>query len=91
MVPNEIRKHRSQQMIAMGAEMTKVFIDSQIGKTRPVLFEGEHARGEMCGFTDNYIKVKVQTNQNLVNQLRNVELLQPLGGDEVNGKLKVEN
>ena len=56
MVPNEIRKHRSQQMIAMGAEMTKVFIDSQIGKTRPVLFEGEHARGEMCGFTKRFIK-----------------------------------
>ena len=91
MVPNEIRKHRSQQMIAMGAEMTKVFIDSQIGKTRPVLFEGEHARGEMCGFTDNYIKVKVQTDQNLVNQLRNVELQQPLGGDEVSGQLKIEN
>ena len=67
--------------------MTKVFIDSQIEKTRPVLFEGEHASGEMCGFTDNYIKVKVRTDQNLVNQLRNVELQQPLVGDEVNGRI----
>ena len=91
MVPNEIRKHRSQQMIAVGQTLTKRFIDSQIGKIRPVLFEGEHASGEMCGFTDNYIKVKVQTNQNLVNQLRNVELIQPLGGDEMRGRIIVKN
>ena len=87
MVPNEIRKHRSQQMIAVGQTLTKRFIDSQTGKTRPVLFEGEHARGEMCGFTDNYIKVKVQTDQNLVNQIQNVELQQPLGGDEMRGRI----
>lgn len=87
MVPNEIRKHRSQQMIAVGQTLTKRFIDSQTGKTRPVLFEGEHACGEMCGFTDNYIKVKVQTDQNLVNQIQNVELQQPLGGDEVCGRI----
>ena len=85
MVPNEIRKHRSQQMIAVGQTLTKRFIDSQIGKIRPVLFEGEHASGEMCGFTDNYIKVKVQTDQNLVNQIQNVELQRPLGGDEMRG------
>ena len=87
MVPNEIRKHRSQQMIAVGQTLTKRFIDSQTGKTRPVLFEGEHACGEMCGFTDNYIKVKVQTDQNLVNQIQNVELQQPLGGDEMRGRI----
>ena len=29
MVPNEIRKHRSQQMIAVGQTLTKRFIDSQ--------------------------------------------------------------
>ena len=87
MVPNEIRKHRSQQMIAVGQTLTKRFIDSQTGKTRPVLFEGEHASGEMCGFTDNYIKVNVQTDQNLVNQIQNVELQQPLGGDEMRGRI----
>ena len=87
MVPNEIRKHRSQQMIAVGQTLTKRFIDSQIGKIRPVLFEGEHASGEMCGFTDNYIKAKVQTDQNLVNQIQNVELQQPLGGDEMRGRI----
>ena len=91
MVPNEIRKHRSQQMIAVGQTLTKRFIDSQIGKIRPVLFEGEHASGEMCGFTDNYIKVKVQTDQNLVNQIQNVELQQPLGGDEMRGMIIVKN
>ncbi|MBO4602140.1 MAG: MiaB/RimO family radical SAM methylthiotransferase, partial [Salinivirgaceae bacterium] len=87
MVPNEIRKRRCQDLIGIGKTMTKVFIDSQIGKIRPVLFEGEHASGEMCGFTDNYIKVKVQTNQKLVNQIQNVELQQPLGGDEMRGFL----
>ncbi|MBO7594303.1 MAG: tRNA (N(6)-L-threonylcarbamoyladenosine(37)-C(2))-methylthiotransferase MtaB [Salinivirgaceae bacterium] len=87
MVPNEIRKHRCQDLIGIGKTMTKAFIDSQIGSTRPVLFEAEPFGKEMCGFTDNYIKVKVQTNQKLVNQIQNVELQQPLGGDEMRGFL----
>ena len=74
-------------LIGIGKTMTKAFIDSQIGRTRPVLFEAEPFGKDMCGFTDNYIKVKVDADKSLVNQIRNVELQQPLGGDEIRGLL----
>ena len=90
MVPNEIRKQRSQEMITLGKIMTKTFINSQIDKKRPVLFEAEPFNTEMCGFTDNYIKVKVPANQEFVNKVKNVQLTQAIDNNEVKG-IVIEN
>ncbi len=90
MIPNEIRKQRSQEMITLGKAMTKTFIDSQISKKRPVLFEAEPFNTEMCGFTDNYIKVKVPANQEFVNKVKNVLLTQAIDNNEVKG-IVIEN
>jgi len=87
MVPNEVRKHRSQSMIALGKTMTKAFIDSQLGKKRPVLFEAEPFNSEMCGFTDNYIKVKVAANHEFVNRIKYVKLQETTDNDEVIGEI----
>jgi len=90
MVPNEIRKQRSQEMITLGKIMTKTFINSQIDKKRPVLFEAEPFNTEMCGFTDNYIKVKVPANQEFINKEKNVQLTQAIDNNEVKG-IVIEN
>jgi len=90
MVPNEIRKQRSQEMITLGKIMTKTFINSQIDKKRPVLFEAEPFNTEMCGFTDNYIKVKVPANQEFINKVKNVQLTQAIDNNEVKG-IVIEN
>lgn len=90
MIPNEIRKQRSQEMITLGKIMTKTFINSQIDKKRPVLFEAEPFNTEMCGFTDNYIKVKVPANQEFINKVKNVQLTQAIDNNEVKG-IVIEN
>lgn len=69
MVPNEIRKHRSQQLIAIGEQMTHKFLESQLGKNKPILFEADIHNGYMHGFTDNYIKVRTSVNQKLINNI----------------------
>jgi len=38
------------------------------------LFEAEEDNGMMYGFTENYVKVKVPFQANLVNQLQSVRL-----------------
>lgn len=87
MVPNEIRKHRSQQLIAVGKEMTAKFIATQIGNARPVLFEAEPFNTNMYGFTDNYIKVKVKADQTLINSIANVRIEKMLDNEEVEGTI----
>ncbi|MBO7478366.1 MAG: tRNA (N(6)-L-threonylcarbamoyladenosine(37)-C(2))-methylthiotransferase MtaB [Salinivirgaceae bacterium] len=87
MVPNEIRKHRCQDLIGIGKTMTKAFIDSQIGSTRPVLFEAEPFGKEMCGFTDNYIRVKTPANQAFINTVQNVRIDRYIGDNEATGTI----
>lgn len=87
MVPNEIRKHRSQQLIAFGKQKTAEYIGSQLGKTRPVLFEAEPFNTHIYGFTDNYIKVKVKADSQLINKIANVELNALKGDEEVEGNI----
>lgn len=87
MVPNEIRKHRSQQLIAIGKEMSARFIATQIGKVRPVLFEAEPFNINMYGFTDNYIKAKVKADKTLINSIANVRIEKMLDNEEVEGTI----
>ena len=87
MVPNEIRKHRCQDLIGIGKTMTKAFIDSQIGSTRPVLFEAEPFGKEMCGFTDNYIRIKTPANQAFINTVQNVRIDRYIGDNEATGTI----
>ena len=56
------------------ANLEKEFLKSQIGKTCKVLFEtGEN--GYFEGYTENYTRVKVKTDDNLEGQILPVKLL----------------
>ncbi len=72
-VPPQIKKTRTRIMIEMGKRKKIAFYQSFIGKTAPVLFEQEF-EGYWEGFTDNYMRVKVQSKRNLKNQILAVRL-----------------
>jgi threonylcarbamoyladenosine tRNA methylthiotransferase MtaB len=73
-VPTEIVRDRSATMHRI-ADMKKAeFYGGQEGRTLRVLFEERDVRGQFLGFTDNYVKVAVQSPENLSNQLRSVRL-----------------
>lgn len=68
------RKKRSKLLRGLSAKKRRAFYESQLGKTKTVLFEGENKEGYIHGFTENYVKVKHPWNPNLVNQLIKVHL-----------------
>lgn len=77
-IPHVVRpeeKHeRSQQVLAVSDEKLRAFYSRYIGQTRPVLLEHSRTQGVMHGFTDNYIRVEVETSAALDNTVVQVLL-----------------
>ncbi|HET8837631.1 MAG TPA: tRNA (N(6)-L-threonylcarbamoyladenosine(37)-C(2))-methylthiotransferase MtaB [Flavobacteriaceae bacterium] len=73
-VPMKTRKKRSKLLRGLSAKKRRAFYESQLGKTKTVLFEGENKAGYIHGFTENYVKVKMPWNPELINTLHEVEL-----------------
>ena len=56
------KKHeRSQQVLSLSEEKLRSYYNMYKGQTRPVLLEHSKNAGILHGFTDNYIRVEVQT------------------------------
>jgi threonylcarbamoyladenosine tRNA methylthiotransferase MtaB len=68
------RKRRNKMLRGLSAKKLRAFYQSQLGKTKTVLFEGENKNGYIHGFTENYVKVKTPWNPELVNQLMEITL-----------------
>jgi len=75
-IPIQIRRERSKQLQILSNKKRRAFYETQLGKTKSVLFEGEENEGTMYGFTENYVKVKTKFNADLVNQIVNVKLIE---------------
>ena len=73
-VPFSIRKERNKMLRILSEKKRQEFYRSQIGKYHPVLFEDENRDGEMHGFTDNYIKVRLPFDASLINQPVEVQI-----------------
>lgn len=73
-VPQRQRKKRSKMLRGLSAKKRRAFYESQLGKRKTVLFEGENKEGYIHGFTENYVKVKAPWNPSLVNTLHEVNL-----------------
>ncbi|MBT7850515.1 MAG: tRNA (N(6)-L-threonylcarbamoyladenosine(37)-C(2))-methylthiotransferase MtaB [Formosa sp.] len=73
-VPKSVRSKRSKMLRGLSAKKRRAFYESQIGKKRTVLFEGENKEGYIHGFTENYVKVKAPWNPELINTLHEVSL-----------------
>lgn len=73
-VPQSVRKKRSKMLRGLSAKKRRAFYESQIGKTKTVLFEDQNKKGYIHGFTENYIKVKLPWNPYLVNTLQDIKL-----------------
>ena len=68
-------KHqRSQRLLALSDEKTRSFYARHIGQEATVLMEHSKPGCPMHGFTDNYIRVELEQNDALDNQLIRVRL-----------------
>lgn len=75
-VPLHVRNKRSKMLRGLSAKKRRNFYQSQIGKTKKVLFESENKKGYIHGFTENYVKIIVPWNPELINTLHDVKLLE---------------
>lgn len=70
-IPEEIKKRRSEELLALGARMSREFRDYYIGKKTQALLEEKFLwEGETyyTGYTKEYVKVAVQSERELQNQ-----------------------
>lgn len=70
----EDRKRRTQMYINLSEKKLRAFYEQHLGAEQTVLFEDKKSQDSMNGFTENYIKVEIPYNENLVNQLHPVKL-----------------
>jgi threonylcarbamoyladenosine tRNA methylthiotransferase MtaB len=76
------KKQRVKALLMFGDAKLNLFTEDQVGKKTKVLFEKRNKHGLFEGYSSNYIRVQVQTDLDLSNQICEVYL----SGIE-NGKL----
>lgn len=74
-VPSEWIKIREQKLAELSNKKNELFYKNFTGKTQKVLFESKDENNIFSGFTENYLKVKVNSNIYIKNQIINVKLL----------------
>jgi threonylcarbamoyladenosine tRNA methylthiotransferase MtaB len=70
-VPMHVRHERNKVLRNLSYQKMQYFTEQHSGAKRKVLFEHADKNGMMEGYSDNYIKVQVPFNAELVNQVVN--------------------
>ena len=68
------RKERNKMLRILSEKKKRKFYAGHLNTERKALFESENDSGIMYGFTDNYIKVALPYNEQLVNTIQTVNL-----------------
>jgi threonylcarbamoyladenosine tRNA methylthiotransferase MtaB len=74
-VPVHERKTRTNALRGLSEMKRRAFYQEFVGTRRHVLIEQGKAGVYLSGHTDNYIKVKIDWHEGLINQLHEVELI----------------
>ena len=76
-VEGPIKKKRAHLLADKEEKIANDFLDSFIGKTLEVLFEEESSRAVTTeGYSTNYLRVSVPKDDELINQIRNVKIIE---------------
>lgn len=69
-----VRRERNDRLRILSEKKRAAFYQAFEGQTRKVLFEHSKDKGQMSGFTDNYVKVNLPLQENLINTIQEVTL-----------------
>jgi len=86
-VPDPVKTARSNVLLELEGKQSKEFRSFYLGKEVEVLFEeSKEINGSMyqIGHTKDYVKVAVSSDEDLVNELRNVKIERFLLDDVLN-------
>lgn len=81
------RRRRNEMLRILSEKKRRYFYDQHIGQKRSVLLETNKIGEQMVGFTDNYIKVALDYDENLVNTVARVKLENWGAEDAIEGRL----
>ena len=73
-VPMHVRRERNEMLRILSEKKKRYFYEQHMGSTRRVLFEQHSDEAMMTGFTDNYVKVILPRQPELLNRLAEVTL-----------------
>ncbi len=73
-VPVHIRKARNEMLRILSEKKKRHFYSQYIGQTRTALFEVSKNKDLMSGFTDNYLKIELPYNPEMINELGTIRL-----------------
>ncbi|SKA85870.1 threonylcarbamoyladenosine tRNA methylthiotransferase MtaB [Caloramator quimbayensis] len=76
-VPASIKEERSEKLIKLDEELERSFIERFINKEMKVLFE-EGNDNKFYGYTTNYIRVMVNSDEEIRDKILNVRLIENL-------------
>ena len=71
-IPIPVRHEHTARLLKLSERKHHAFIDSQMGKTRPVLWESTPHSKQMLGWTDNYIRLCRPYDDSLVGTVEQV-------------------
>ncbi|MDH3650687.1 MAG: tRNA (N(6)-L-threonylcarbamoyladenosine(37)-C(2))-methylthiotransferase MtaB [Saprospiraceae bacterium] len=80
-VPMQVRRDRNKQIRHLSEKKRRNFYGQHLSTSRPVLFENDQRPETLSGYTDNYIKVRISSKDQSINDLLQVHLshLEPDG------------
>ncbi|MBI3602212.1 MAG: tRNA (N(6)-L-threonylcarbamoyladenosine(37)-C(2))-methylthiotransferase MtaB [Candidatus Omnitrophica bacterium] len=84
-IPAHVITRRSQILRELSARKRRMFHESLLGTTQKVLFE-DYKNGFWSGLTDHYVRVKVQSDQDLSNRILEIRL-QVVEGQNMRGEI----
>ena len=64
-----VRHDRNERLRILDQKKRHYFYSKFIGRTLPVLYETQNEHGNVAGFTSNYIRVKIKTEEILTNKI----------------------
>ncbi len=88
-IQGHVKKARVKAIIELGDKKLAKFMQAQVGRVTPVLFE-QARDGYFEGYSSNYLKVRVASVENLTNEIRYVSL-QEFEQGKLIGKILDEN
>ena len=86
-VSKTIKNKRSKMLRGLSAKKRHAFYESQLQKTKTILFEAENKEGYIEGFTENYVKVRMPWDPALQNQTKSATLAEIDNG----GMMRITN
>lgn len=85
---NNVKSERTKALIELSDRTGLEFISSFVGKNMDVLFERRHNGGLWEGYTSNYIKVHVKSDDNLENEIRTVRITKAMA-EQAEGEIVI--